>query len=571
MTIVTVSAAYGAGGSEVGPRLAERLGVPFLDRAIPSEVAERLAIPLDEAARATSRSAGCSRGWRCGSRRWARPSAPTTTPRTRSTRRPSGARRRTIIREHAASGDLVVLGPGRRARAARRPARVARAPRRPARPPASSRRVRLGGGERAADRERARTRPTAPARPTCATSTAPMRAIRALPPDDRLDRAAARGGRGDDRARRSEPDRVGSRDGAPPRRPARAPAVAPAAQADTIVFRRGADVWRWRRTAPASASLTAARLRVAVGGRRRHDRRPDTTGWLHRLTPPGADRRRSRRPRRHRGPPAETPTHVRISPDGADRLRRGDRGDVTTRDGADARSPPAARRARRAVVDRQRPAAAEPRRLRRRASGTAFCTVRAGAAVAPVVQRPGPAWATGFDAAASRDGSRAGGRRRRFRWTTPQARTTRGVLSGGPGSAASSGSRPPTRRDSAPACAGRASVAWAESDGIHVCRRPLRGAGRDAAGRVGAVLVARVSEPLRGGRHAVERRARAARRARRGTTVRVECAVAVSVRRGGAVAVVRPRYTAVRSGAGTPRASGCRAATRHVVATCPTL
>jgi cytidylate kinase len=50
MKIVTVSAAYGAGGGVVGPRLAERLGVQFLDRAIPSEVANRLAIPLDEAA-----------------------------------------------------------------------------------------------------------------------------------------------------------------------------------------------------------------------------------------------------------------------------------------------------------------------------------------------------------------------------------------------------------------------------------------------------------------------------------------------------------------------------------------
>src|SRR5690348_5246030 len=49
MTIVTVSAAYRAGGATVGPRLAERLGVPFLDRAIPSEVAQRLAVPLEEA------------------------------------------------------------------------------------------------------------------------------------------------------------------------------------------------------------------------------------------------------------------------------------------------------------------------------------------------------------------------------------------------------------------------------------------------------------------------------------------------------------------------------------------
>ena len=49
--VVTISASYGAGGSYVGPRLAERLDVPFVDRAIPNEVARRLAVPLAEAVR----------------------------------------------------------------------------------------------------------------------------------------------------------------------------------------------------------------------------------------------------------------------------------------------------------------------------------------------------------------------------------------------------------------------------------------------------------------------------------------------------------------------------------------
>ena len=49
MTVVTLSASYGAGGSQVGPRLADRLGVAFLDRVIPTAVAERLAVPLDDA------------------------------------------------------------------------------------------------------------------------------------------------------------------------------------------------------------------------------------------------------------------------------------------------------------------------------------------------------------------------------------------------------------------------------------------------------------------------------------------------------------------------------------------
>jgi cytidylate kinase len=49
MTVVTLSASYGAGGSQVGPRLADRLGVAFIDRVIPTTVAERLAVPLDDA------------------------------------------------------------------------------------------------------------------------------------------------------------------------------------------------------------------------------------------------------------------------------------------------------------------------------------------------------------------------------------------------------------------------------------------------------------------------------------------------------------------------------------------
>jgi Cytidylate kinase-like family len=49
MTLIALSASYGAGGSVVGPRLAERLDVPFVDRAIPTGVAEQLEVPLDHA------------------------------------------------------------------------------------------------------------------------------------------------------------------------------------------------------------------------------------------------------------------------------------------------------------------------------------------------------------------------------------------------------------------------------------------------------------------------------------------------------------------------------------------
>jgi cytidylate kinase len=45
--LVALSAPYGAGGNVVGPALAERLGVPFVDRAIPVKVAEEPQIPAD--------------------------------------------------------------------------------------------------------------------------------------------------------------------------------------------------------------------------------------------------------------------------------------------------------------------------------------------------------------------------------------------------------------------------------------------------------------------------------------------------------------------------------------------
>ena len=48
-TVVTISASYGAGGSWVGPQVAERLGWRFIDRAIPVQVAERLDVPVEHA------------------------------------------------------------------------------------------------------------------------------------------------------------------------------------------------------------------------------------------------------------------------------------------------------------------------------------------------------------------------------------------------------------------------------------------------------------------------------------------------------------------------------------------
>jgi hypothetical protein len=47
--VVTVSAAYGAAGAEVARAVAQRLGLPFHDRAIAAQVAGRLGVPVAEA------------------------------------------------------------------------------------------------------------------------------------------------------------------------------------------------------------------------------------------------------------------------------------------------------------------------------------------------------------------------------------------------------------------------------------------------------------------------------------------------------------------------------------------
>ena len=50
LPVVTLASLYGAGGRVIGPRVAERLGVPFLDRAIPEAVARQAGLPEDAVA-----------------------------------------------------------------------------------------------------------------------------------------------------------------------------------------------------------------------------------------------------------------------------------------------------------------------------------------------------------------------------------------------------------------------------------------------------------------------------------------------------------------------------------------
>ncbi|GAB3744117.1 cytidylate kinase-like family protein [Nocardiopsis nanhaiensis] len=56
--VVTISATFGAGGSVVGPAVAARLNVPFLNRAVPSAVAAEIGCSLDEALQRDDRAPG---------------------------------------------------------------------------------------------------------------------------------------------------------------------------------------------------------------------------------------------------------------------------------------------------------------------------------------------------------------------------------------------------------------------------------------------------------------------------------------------------------------------------------
>lgn len=61
MGTVTIAATYGAGGSLIGPAVAKRLKLPFVDRAIPVKLAEKIHEPL-VAALADESAAGSAVG-----------------------------------------------------------------------------------------------------------------------------------------------------------------------------------------------------------------------------------------------------------------------------------------------------------------------------------------------------------------------------------------------------------------------------------------------------------------------------------------------------------------------------
>jgi cytidylate kinase len=117
-TVVTLSASFASGGSIIGPLVADRLGVPFLDRAIPVAVAEALAVPTAEAlAHDERRSTGLGRALASLAKAASAPDtvfgAPTTTVPVPSADQPEHMFREQteqVINDIAATSGGVILG-----------------------------------------------------------------------------------------------------------------------------------------------------------------------------------------------------------------------------------------------------------------------------------------------------------------------------------------------------------------------------------------------------------------------------------------------------------------------------
>ena len=125
----------------VGPAVAERLGLPFFDRAIPATVARRLAMPLEEAAAQDEKAPST---WARLARAFANMAVPMAPQDLGAADDPDKFRAETerILHQIADTTGGVVLGRG----AMRRPRRPAR---RPAGPPRRRRRIPGGPGGRA--------------------------------------------------------------------------------------------------------------------------------------------------------------------------------------------------------------------------------------------------------------------------------------------------------------------------------------------------------------------------------------------------------------------------------------
>ena len=171
--VVTLSASFGAGGSVIGPRVAEQLDLPFLDRAIPVAVAEALAVPMaDVMAHDERRTSGFGRLFASLARAAALPdtefgTVPTAARASLGDQPEQAFRDQTerILHQVAETDGGVILGRAAAIVLRDRPVGAARAARRAARGTGAAC-GRPRGRRRGAGAQAARPRPTAPARRT---------------------------------------------------------------------------------------------------------------------------------------------------------------------------------------------------------------------------------------------------------------------------------------------------------------------------------------------------------------------------------------------------------------------
>lgn len=112
MGVVTISASYGAKGQAIGEVVAERLGLPFLDRAVPAAAARQLDIPEEVAEDLDERAPSV---WERLARAFANTASPIETATVipaEATQSPEDFRRATesVLREIADTTGAVVLG-----------------------------------------------------------------------------------------------------------------------------------------------------------------------------------------------------------------------------------------------------------------------------------------------------------------------------------------------------------------------------------------------------------------------------------------------------------------------------
>lgn len=199
------------------------------------------------------------------------------------------------------------------------------------------------------------------------------------------------------------------------------PLLAPVARADTIVFRRGTDVWRMAPDGSGQAPLTAGEARyewpsVADDGT---VVAADEAGRLHRLTltgtPLGAPIPTAATLATEDAP-AETPTHVRVSPDGAriayDEVVQGSETVLwtpATATGLELPGQSAGQTGMSAPAWIGSGTLLVSREVLSEDPGATFLLYAVGQgddSAVPWFSDEGAAWATGFDAVASRDGRR---------------------------------------------------------------------------------------------------------------------------------------------------------------------